>query len=383
MPTTLIVDDDEEFIAACAAANGRRPERAHYFRYARDDADAVRQLTDGRGVDLVLVAIDNPGLSGLDLFAKIADRSVRVPRVALTACRDLTAIRQAMAAGSADFLVKPVSEDDLLDTIERVFRFCEERRAAWRNETELAAIRKELELAGQLQRRLLPQSFPAVNGLDMAASLRPAEHMSGDFFDTFELDANRVAVVIGDVTGHGVHAAFYMGIVRTLLRAAISNTGDVGRALTTVNELMVADTAGGMLASAFVGIIDTHTWLFTHSNSGHPDPLVVGDGDGVPTALTGEGGPILGAVGGVDYERGVTRLRPGDTVCMFTDGYIEARGPEKAAFGLPGLRRSLAAQRCENAESLIRRVEGALEKHVVDVPGADDLTLMAFRRGQR
>ncbi len=381
MPTTLIVDADDRFLAACDDCRDSRRVRGHRFLYARDDAEAVVQLSADQTIDLALVAIDGAGGGGLDLFAKIPNRSVRVPRIALTAKHDLTEIRRAMTAGAADFLVKPVAESDLLDTIERVFRLCEERRAAWRNQAELAAIRNELDLAGQLQRRLLPQSFPAANGLDIAASLHPAEQMSGDFFDAFELDPHRVAVVIGDVTGHGVHAAFYMGIVRTLLRAAISNTAGVAESLTTVNELMVADTAAGMLASAFVGIIETQTWSFTHSNAGHPHPLIRKAASKEVVALSGEGGPILGAVAGFDYELGMTQLRPDDTVCMFTDGYVEARDIEKNEFGLGELEKHLAEKRWPHANSLIRQLEAALDEHTTGVTRADDLTLMAFRRG--
>ena len=151
---------------------------------------------------------------------RLMQRSLRIPRVALTNGSDLGRIRRAMAEGASDFVVKPPAGDDLIETLTRVLNKVERRRRSWSDRAAYSALRREVDLAAEMQRRILPVEFPTRPQLDVHAAMRPARGIGGDFYDIFEIDDTRIGFLIADVSGKGIPAAFYMAIASTALRTA-------------------------------------------------------------------------------------------------------------------------------------------------------------------
>ena len=181
MPRTLVIDDDHHLQALIA--ENRRDD----FSFAFSDEEALEILSTDSSIDIALVSIDSDNIGGMGLFRRLkGERKLRIPRIALTGGSDLQVIRKAMKDGAVDFLTKPVSADDLQATIDKVFQDCEARRKAWRTESELAAIRREIDVAGDLQQRILPRNFPDREDLDVFARTTPAQDIGGDFYDFFE-----------------------------------------------------------------------------------------------------------------------------------------------------------------------------------------------------
>ncbi|TAN57125.1 MAG: response regulator, partial [Rhodospirillales bacterium] len=215
MPKTLVIDDDPDFEALCKGPG----DSVNQFVFAGDNETARRHLAAPGDLDIALVSVDSERLDGLDLFKQLTGVRVRIPRIALLGGRDLSVARKAMNDGAADFLVKPVQRADLDATIERVFKSCEERRLAWRNEAQLSAIQREITIAEEIQRRILPSLFEGGEGYTLHARLASAKSMSGDFYDIFDVPDGKIGLVVADVSGKGIPAAFFMAVARTLLRA--------------------------------------------------------------------------------------------------------------------------------------------------------------------
>ncbi len=378
MPTTLIVDRDPAFGALCSDLTAA--DEDYRFVFAADDAEAVARLREEGQLDLAVVSIDTPGISGMDLFRMLEGRRIRVPRVALASRPDLTLIRDAMNRGAADFLVKPVAREDLRSTIARVYALCEERRQAWRNEARLAALRREIELAKGIQRRILPSRFPPRPGLEIAARLCPAEDMSGDFYDVFELDGGRLGIAIADVTGHGIPAAFLMAVVQTLLRAVAAVVPTPHDAVREVNDILCRHRIPSMLVSLFFGVLDTANWRFTYTNGGHPSPLCYDAASGDIAPLNGGKGVILGAQDGLSYVNAVMELQAGDALLMFTDGVLEANRPDGAHFSLERVAEVFHRHGGAGPEALSEELMAALAAHQAGGPQRDDMAVMALRR---
>ncbi|MBI5120640.1 MAG: SpoIIE family protein phosphatase [Rhodospirillales bacterium] len=376
MPKTLVIDDDPDFEALC-----RQPGAAgNEFVFASDDESARELLANAADLDIALVSVDSDKLGGLDLFKQLSSVRVRIPRIALLSQRDLQTARKAMNDGAADFLVKPVERADLLTTIERVFKSCEERRQAWRNEAKLSAIQREITIAEEIQRRILPSEFEDGLGYSLFARLASAKSMSGDFYDIFDLPEGRLGLVVADVSGKGIPAAFFMAVARTLLRATALTGTSPADCLTQANAVLCRHDIPNMFVSAFYGIFDPINWTLIHASAGHQPPLHL-DANGTVRELEAVDGLVLGVSEELSYSEAVLHLKPGEGLVIYTDGLSEAFNLKRQQFGED---RALAVlsglDRQTSALEIVDALFVAQEAFMDGAERGDDTTVLALRR---
>ena len=380
MPKTLIIDDDPEFEQHIRAHfGGATGDDETRFVFAHDQAQALTMMADLDDIDIAAVTIDSEEIGGLGVFRKLKGKRLRVPRIAVTKSRDLGAIRTAMNQGAIDFLTKPVAMDDLLATLEKVYADCEVRRKAWRAESQLAAIRREMDLAGTIQKRILPAQFPNSKHLQVFAQTTPAQEMGGDFYDFFDLDDGTIAVVVADVSGKGVPAAFYMAVVRTLFRAAAQGQPGPAACLSEVNRLLIGHDIPGMFVTAFYGVLNPDTWDFTFANGGHMPPYLVHENGDLTPVETG-GGVVLGFEHGVPYQQDAIKLEKGDALFIYTDGLTEAFDAERNPFSEERLINCLLENRSLSAHALTDNVFAFVSGHTDGAPQSDDITSFVIKR---
>jgi sigma-B regulation protein RsbU (phosphoserine phosphatase) len=246
-----------------------------------------------------------------------------------------------------------------------------------------AAAEGELEIGRRIQREFLPASMPCPDGWQLAARLRPARQVSGDFYDAFELIDGRVVVVVADVCDKGVGAALFMALCRSLLRAACDLDGGGGgflaaSALQFANEYIATiHERANMFATVFFGVFDPATGELEYANGGHEPPLIVSSSGSV-TVLEPTG-PAVGMVAESGYRSRTARLEPGDTLVAFTDGIIEARSTSGELFSEERLRLLLAAP-VGSPDEILDGIERAVDRHEAGAGRSDDLTLLAVRR---
>jgi serine phosphatase RsbU (regulator of sigma subunit)/anti-sigma regulatory factor (Ser/Thr protein kinase) len=181
-------------------------------------------------------------------------------------------------------------------------------------------------IAATLQRSLLPRNLPRVPGLRMAARYLPAADESavgGDWYDVIELDNPCLGFVIGDVAGHGMAAATFMGQLRSAIRAYALDTSGPAEVLTKLGGF--SDRMHSRMATVIYATLNLNTWEVRIARAGHPYPLLIRS-DGSTTFLSDAGGPPLGTVGGHVYNEQSVSLAAGETLLLYTDGLIERRG---------------------------------------------------------
>jgi anti-sigma regulatory factor (Ser/Thr protein kinase)/putative methionine-R-sulfoxide reductase with GAF domain len=181
-------------------------------------------------------------------------------------------------------------------------------------------------IARTLQRSLLPRALPRRPGLRLAARYRPATRESevgGDFYDVIELGPRWLGLAIGDVAGHGMAAATFMGQLRSALRAYAYDVTDPGEVLTKLGRL--ADRERSPMATMVYATLNLEAWELEFARAGHPYPLLIGL-ERSSSYLTQVNGPPLGTGTGVAYESSRIKLEPGATLLLYTDGLIERRG---------------------------------------------------------
>lgn len=182
------------------------------------------------------------------------------------------------------------------------------------------------EVAEVLQRSLLPDSLPEIAGVELEARYLPASRgaaIGGDWYDAVELEDGRVAVVVGDVVGHGLRAATVMGQLRNAFRAYALVETSPAQTLVRLNRLLAKD-GRDLMATALCLAIDRDTGEVTHASAGHPPPLVIEPGTGAHF-IEGERAVPLGTLDPVPYRDSHAELPPGSTLVLYTDGLVERR----------------------------------------------------------
>jgi serine phosphatase RsbU (regulator of sigma subunit) len=184
---------------------------------------------------------------------------------------------------------------------------------------------QQKDFADAMQRSLLPQVRPAVEGLDVGEVYAASAHVEvgGDLYDYMALADGRLAVVLGDVTGHGIDAAADMAMAKFVFRSLAREHPEPGDFLAAANEVVMGEIAAGKFITMLYLLIDASTGAVSVASAGHPPPRLVG-ADGSVCGIEARG-LALGVDPGIEYEETRAQLEPGGSVVLYTDGVIEAR----------------------------------------------------------
>jgi serine phosphatase RsbU (regulator of sigma subunit) len=264
-----------------------------------------------------------------------------------------------------------------------IFRFSPEGKVveSWDSYDQLnmmrQSIEQELRMARDIQQALLPKDIPRADGWNILHHYQPAREVGGDFYDFLELADERLGLVVGDATGHGMPAALVMATARSMLRAVAQASDSPGEVLRRANDPLVMDIPPNMFVTCFYGILDPSSGRLVYANAGHDLPYVRRGDDA--DELRARGMP-LGLMPGMSYEEKEILLEAGDSALLYSDGLVEAHDPKGEMFGFPRLR-ALVAEHGDEEKSL---VDSLLEELYTFVGEGweqeDDITLLTLER---
>ena len=239
-------------------------------------------------------------------------------------------------------------------------------------------MESELKIAHALQGAILPKTLPDDPAYSGQALMTPAREMGGDFYDFFTLDDGRLSVVMADVSGKGVPAAFFMAIARTVMRAAAARHPTPGPCLEEVNDAICEQNPQDLFVTLFYGILDPATGEFVYANAGHNPPFVVRrPGDVSPLPMTG--GMAVGVMPGLPYNEDATTMAPGDTMFLYTDGITEAMNVDEEEFTEARLEAVLADGHELPVDAVLTNVTAAVVEFVAGAEQSDDITCIVLR----
>jgi hypothetical protein len=256
--------------------------------------------------------------------------------------------------------------------------------AWWRGEVERhrehLRMKQELEHARDVQLSMLPRESPGLGWLDVASVSLPATEVGGDYYDYFSVDENRLAVVVGDVAGHGLTSGLVLSGVRAGLNMLEAELAAPETALTRLNRMLVRTTPRGIIVTLLVAVVDRASHSLVLANAGNPPPLRHDVHSGAVEELT-SGSLPLGVRPDAVWDEVVVGLVPGDTLLLFTDGLAEITDHAGRQYGYGRVSTAFAVA---SRQSSAKAVRDELLRDAWSFKGTaeqiDDVTLVVLRR---
>jgi sigma-B regulation protein RsbU (phosphoserine phosphatase) len=253
-----------------------------------------------------------------------------------------------------------------------------ENRKLARKELEQEALRKEMEIASDVQQLLFPENLPRVGPVMVEASYLPHDRVGGDYYDYIPVSENKFLVCIADVSGKGVSAALLMSNFQASLRTLVRQDLDLTEIVSTLNSRVLEITKGERFITCFLALIDLTTNRLTYINAGHIPPVLV-DGSLKITYLE-HGSTILGAVEKLPaIKKGDILLQLPVTLLCFTDGLTETVDEAGKEFGVSWLSDYLTKNPHPELNRLHQDVIIALDRFKGRNPYRDDITMLSCR----
>ncbi len=243
-------------------------------------------------------------------------------------------------------------------------------------------LRRDMELAQQVQMSFLPRELPVVPGYEFYAYYEPAQEVGGDYYGFIPIQASRMALLLGDVAGKGIPAALLMAKLSSDARFSLMSESKPGRAISVLNDLLYQNTSQmDRFVTLAAALLDMQEHTVTFVNAGHPSPLLLRHATGELERCTSRDviGLPLGVMEGFPYECREMKLEPGDSVLIFSDGVTEAMDKQNNLLNDKAF--EMAVQEgVRGAKPLGERVVKLVKQHAAGRGQSDDITLVSFGR---
>lgn len=265
----------------------------------------------------------------------------------------------------------------------------ERQRRLLRRQVELqreaaARFEGELQAARRIQLGILPKPADVLAGerrFGLSIVLEPAREVGGDLYDFFMLDRDRLFFLLGDVAGKGLAGSLFMAVSKSLYKStALRRGAAVATMMQEANVEISRDNPDDLFVTVFAAVLDVNTGVLEYCNAGHDRPYVLARAGARPTQLAEGGGPPLCVLDNYEYSAASHRLRPGDTLCLLTDGVTDARDPAGEQFGRARLEACLATLADDaSAERVATVLQEEVRRFVAGAEPADDLAILVVR----
>lgn len=237
---------------------------------------------------------------------------------------------------------------------------------------------REMKIAREIQRQLMPDELPSIPPLTMAVFFKPVAQLGGDLYDWIQFDDGRLAIVIGDVAGKGAPAALYGALSSGIIRTRATRKYPPGQMLELVNKTLYERPIESQFVALTYSIYDPATRNITLANSGLPYPLLVRSGQ--PSFLD-VGGIPLGLFPDSKYQETALTLQTGDVLVFYSDGLVEIRNDAGEDFGMKRLGETVRANHEKSAADIVQAVRDALAKFIGRRRPQDDRTMIVIKMG--
>jgi serine phosphatase RsbU (regulator of sigma subunit) len=253
-----------------------------------------------------------------------------------------------------------------------------EEKAQWAKNLE-----KGVKIAASRQRKLLPTKAPIVGGCEIAFTYRPADELSGDFFDFVEMADGRIAFVIGDVSGHGIEAGILMGMTKKVLSIRLYEMGDPVAAVKKTNADIVKDMDRSSFVTVAAIIFDPVARTLTSARAGHNPPMIYTPSAGGAVRKFEGGGLMIGMaqphIFDAQLSPEIVEVQSGDVLLLYTDGIEEGKNPAGEEFGVERIEPVIKSECAKPPAYVLGSLFYEFERFAAGVTQEDDLTAVCVK----
>lgn len=367
----------------------------------------VKRIEQALYPNTLAILLRQPGTDELHLKESLGlppgtqlSLSIEDPRLALleksgkgitTEATDFGPIKRALFLPLLDkndiiggVLVGPRKSDLEYKEIDRLLLVnLSQQLSVWLKNTQLIGqvagqerLKRELEIAAEVQAGLLPSQIPSIPGIELAALSKPALEVGGDFYDVIQVDEHRLGILIGDVSGKGVPAALLMAMTLVIFRSIARGNPSAAAVMAKANELIYLNRPSSkMFVTAFYAIYDSRDHSLCFANAGSPFPV------GTVGRLEAKG-VSLGVLAKMQYDEQKITLKPGDTLVLYSDGAEDAMNPEREQFGEERLEKVIAQNLDRSPVEIQDRLLTEIHAFTGGGTPYDDITLVALKRAE-
>jgi sigma-B regulation protein RsbU (phosphoserine phosphatase) len=376
----LVVDDEP--------ANLQKLRRTFINLYpvlaASSGREALRLVAEHPGIAVIIADQRMPDMTGVEFLRQTLDTLPDAVRIILTGYTDVEVLMEAINSCKVfRYIVKPWDPPDLLMTVERgleSYRLAIENAQFRKELIRRERLARELEIARDIQRSLLPPRCPLLEGYEMAVEYHPAREVGGDLYDFHcDLVAGEIAVVIGDVSGKSIPAALYGAVFSGQMRPLFGNSMSPADVLEFLNRnLLERYHLQNYIAVSYLRL---HLGSGTGSlaNGGMPYPFLVQKGELCKISLPGV---PLGLMDDARYDQVPLRLEKGDTLLLASDGATDVMNPEGEMYDPHRLEDSIRRHCGEDTAQFVRSLQAEITGFTESAELNDDITIVALRRSE-
>ena len=243
---------------------------------------------------------------------------------------------------------------------------------------ESARLKREMEIAHQIQDRLIPQTLPEVPGYEFAIRYDACTEVGGDYVDVIQLPKNNVALIIADVSGHGVPASLLVSTLQASLIAYLEAELSFDLLVGKLNRIVYKNSTPDTYITFFIGILNSAKHTLSYCNAGHPSTILIKDNDKV--SYMGTCGPPLGMFESWDYSFEKISIKPRDFLFFYTDGISETMNENEIEFGDEKLLDFLQKNRRLRSDRFMNKLWTDLDDYANRQPPDDDRTVLTVKR---
>ena len=247
--------------------------------------------------------------------------------------------------------------------------------------TEQERLKRELEIAKNVQERLLPQTAPAITGVEIAGICIPATEIGGDYFDWFPVSDDKTGIVIADVTGKGTSAAFYMAMIKGMMLSLTQVYMSPRKLLIELNRRLFGTIDSNIFVTMIYAVLDSKRRTITFARAGH-NALLYRPAETRSTQMLVPGGIGLGLEKGDVFQKTLVeekrQLHAGDVVVLYTDGISEAMDEQQQEFGDNRLADIITQANSKHAQDLVDETLKTVQDFVGVAPQHDDMTMIVI-----
>lgn len=344
----------------------------------RREQNFLNKEHDSRSKDIYIVDFDSYKKEKLQEIKKIKSKN-NDSIVILLIDRDSTEqALKTITLGVDSIIEKPINIDEILETVKKLsissnLKF-ENRKLNEKILNLYENLQKELNLAKDIQRNLLPQENTHFNGYNIKYIFEPSQRVGGDFCDVITLDSDRLAIIFADISGHGIPASLLSSMLKAIIRTEIYKYKDANLFIEDLNEKIVNIFPKGKFASLFYIIIDTNTNIMKYCKASQEPALMLSDNKVIELTTNGQ---ILGAFSKkilkdlLVFEQKEIEFKKGDYLLLYTNGITEAVDSNSNMYGLERLKNNFY----ENKNDLLK-----IKNQINNYESDDDLTLLTIWR---